>query len=121
VPWYSLVGHQVGRPRLVCKGTAAPNAKHPRYVAWWWYGGDSPHLALDSEGGTGGCIQGEQARPVKTVKVRTPLAEGATDQTVGSPLGKPRVAHLLWGWQVGGTGSSVQCRDRYRLGHRPVT
>ena len=64
-----------------------------------WYVDDSPHLA---EVG----YFCEQARLVKTVKVHSPIAKWAMDQTVGSYLG--------------GQKTTTGTRDRYRLGHRPV-
>jgi hypothetical protein len=67
------------------------------------------------------CTQGEQARPVKTVKVQWHPAGGAgSDRRF--PLGVIRVAcrsHSVG--LAGGLGVwRTQVGDRYRLGHRPV-
>jgi hypothetical protein len=48
VPWYSLVGHQIEGPGMVCGALATAACNTPGYVVWWWYGGDSSHLALDT-------------------------------------------------------------------------
>ena len=84
--------------RLAIFSTPTGATAGVRYGGYTWYGDDSPHLA-DSQ-------DSEQARPVKTVKVQVPSAEGGP--------GSDR--RLRPGRLVASSGS----RDRYRLGHRPV-
>ena len=91
VPWYPLVGHSVGRslPARILE----PGMREclERYVAGWWCWDDSPHHKVKLLGRQWGS-ETEQARPVKTVKVHTPIAKWGMDQTVGSPHGKLWVA-----------------------------
>ena len=84
---------------------AAMLAIHPTYVAWWWYGGDGPHLASIPRV-VWGCNRGEQARPVKTVKVRRPPAGGCgSDRRFAPPPRETWVAFRELGLLEGGTGS----------------
>ena len=69
-----------------------------------WYVDDSPHLA---EVG----YFCEQARLVKTVKVHSPIAKWAMDQTVGSYLGGQnplRGLGIAIDWVTGRSGRTGQ-------------
>ena len=92
----------------------------------WWYGGDSPHLAISLPLVPAiWKLSGEQARLVKTVKGSTDPA-GCGDvgfRPSASPRGNPGgpeatmctpMKGRVRPWQDGFGG-------RYRLGHRPVT
>ena len=91
VPWYSLVGHLVGRSSPAWNLEPGFPERPGGYVARWWYGADRPHLRLCYSGKErGGTI--EQARLAKTVKVHIAIAKWDMDQTVGSHRGKPWMA-----------------------------